>query len=91
MKKFIFILGWGIIFLFLGSIFSPGMTYAQTTYRWVDEKGRAHFTDNLQSIPKKYRIKYNAKKARNNRTYRKHTAQGKKYALPQYEKTRTEY
>ena len=24
-------------------------------YRWVDEKGTVHFTDDLSSIPEKYR------------------------------------
>ncbi|MGH7773496.1 MAG: DUF4124 domain-containing protein [Candidatus Binatia bacterium] len=27
---------------------------AQEAYRWVDEKGAVHFTDNLHSIPEKY-------------------------------------
>ncbi len=25
------------------------------TYRWVDEKGTVHFTDDLSTIPEKYR------------------------------------
>ena len=28
---------------------------AQEIYRWVDEKGIVNFTDNLYSIPEKYR------------------------------------
>jgi predicted aspartyl protease len=31
--------------------------YAQELYRWVDEKGGVHFTDNFDSIPQKYRDK----------------------------------
>ena len=33
----------------------PAALHAQEYYRWVDEKGAVHFTDNLYSIPEKYR------------------------------------
>ena len=33
----------------------PGDAAAQEFYRWVDEKGAVHFTDNLYSVPEKYR------------------------------------
>jgi len=35
----------------------PGGFYAQELFRWVDEKGTVHFTDNPLSIPEKYRGK----------------------------------
>ncbi len=33
----------------------PYCASAQEFYRWVDEKGAVHFTDNLYSVPEKYR------------------------------------
>ena len=35
--------------------FLPVSASAQEFYRWVDEKGAVHFTDNLHSVPEKYR------------------------------------
>ncbi len=32
-----------------------GLAFGQTVYRWVDEKGTAHFTDDLTLVPEKYR------------------------------------
>lgn len=46
--KFIFL----IFFIFLGVFISFG--YGEM-YKWVDEKGTIHFTDDLSSIPEKYR------------------------------------
>ncbi len=37
-------------------LFASGVP-AQELYRWVDEKGSIHFTDNFYSIPEKYRDK----------------------------------
>lgn len=31
------------------------LAFGQTVYRWVDEKGTAHFTDDLTLVPEKYR------------------------------------
>jgi predicted nucleic acid-binding Zn-ribbon protein len=42
-----------LIFLFL---FSAQLSYAEV-YKWVDEKGGVHFTDDLLQIPEKYRPK----------------------------------
>lgn len=33
----------------------PYYVSAQEFYRWVDDKGAVHFTDNLHSVPEKYR------------------------------------
>ena len=41
-----------ILFVILG--LSDGVL-AQEIYRWVNEKGIVNFTDNLHSIPEKYR------------------------------------
>jgi chromosome segregation ATPase len=40
-----------LIFLFL---FTATLSYAQV-YKWVDEKGIVHFTDDITQIPEKYR------------------------------------
>lgn len=37
---------------------------AQEVYRWVDEKGNVHFTDNSRSIPEKYRNKIEKRRFR---------------------------
>ncbi len=34
----------------------PALAFAQT-YRWVDERGTAHYTEGLDSIPERYRSK----------------------------------
>ncbi len=31
------------------------VSYGQELYKWVDDKGTVHYTDNLSSIPEKYR------------------------------------
>lgn len=41
-----------LLIIFLIALASPG--YAEM-YKWVDEKGTIHFTDDLSSIPEKYR------------------------------------
>lgn len=41
-----------LLIIFLIALTSPG--YAEM-YKWVDEKGTIHFTDDLSSIPEKYR------------------------------------
>ncbi len=40
---------------FLSLCYLATALYAQELYRWVDEKGGVHFTDNFDSIPKKSR------------------------------------
>lgn len=50
MKKMIFI-------LIAGTLFFSGWIFAQEVYRWVDEKGTMHFTDDLNLVPEKYREK----------------------------------
>ena len=45
MKKILFIL----LFLFLTQL-----SFAEV-YKWVDEKGGVHFTDDILQIPEKYR------------------------------------
>jgi len=43
-------------FLVTFSLFAVGIS-AQERYRWVEENGSIHFTDNFRSIPRKYRHK----------------------------------
>jgi hypothetical protein len=42
-----------ISFCFLLSSFATSA--CAETYKWVDDQGSMHFTDNANSIPKKYR------------------------------------
>ncbi len=51
MKKKLFILLFFVLFLF-----STEFSYAEV-YKWVDEKGVIHFTDDFIQIPEKYRPK----------------------------------
>ncbi len=44
------------ILLIFFSIFFVNLSYAQV-YRWVDEKGVVHFTDDFLQVPEKYRSK----------------------------------
>jgi hypothetical protein len=44
------------IVLLVGLIAGPPMAYGQSTYRWVDEKGGVHFTDDPTGIPEKYQV-----------------------------------
>jgi clan AA aspartic protease (TIGR02281 family) len=42
-----------ILFIILSTVFVPA-SYGEM-YKWVDEKGTIHYTDDLSSIPEKYR------------------------------------
>ncbi len=46
-----------ILILIAGMLFFSGWIFAQEVYRWVDEKGTVHFTDDLSQVPEKYREK----------------------------------
>ena len=50
------------IALFLCTI--PALSVSADMFRWVDEKGVVHFTDNLHNIPQKYRASATRIKAR---------------------------
>jgi Domain of unknown function (DUF4124) len=39
----------------VGLLFYSAVAFGQEVYRWVDEKGVVHFTDDLGQIPEKYR------------------------------------
>jgi hypothetical protein len=38
-----------------GLLFSSVFAFGQGVYKWVDEKGTAHFTDDLSLVPERYR------------------------------------
>ncbi len=42
-------------FALVGLIAGSSLAFGQTTYRWVDEKGSVHFTDDLTRVPERYR------------------------------------
>jgi hypothetical protein len=44
-----------ILFISIGLIFSSFLAFGQEVYRWVDEQGTVHFTDDLGLVPEKYR------------------------------------
>lgn len=44
-----------IIIMVIGFLFYLGLAFGQEVYRWVDEKGIVHFTDDLTLVPEKYR------------------------------------
>jgi len=39
----------------IGLLILAGLAFSQEVYRWVDEKGMVHFTDDLTLVPEKYR------------------------------------
>jgi hypothetical protein len=43
--------------IFMGLILCCSLAFGQEVYRWVDEKGTVHFTDDLGQVPEKYRKK----------------------------------
>jgi len=44
-----------------GLLFYSAMAFGQEVYRWVDEQGTVHFTDDLGQVPEKYRDKIQKK------------------------------
>lgn len=48
--------------LIVGIIVSSWMAHSQELYRWVDEKGVIHITDDLTKVPEKYRDQVQTKK-----------------------------
>ncbi len=48
-------LGSGLLALsFLGMLLAPFVATAQA-YRWVDEQGKVHYAEGLDSVPERYR------------------------------------
>jgi type IV secretory pathway VirB10-like protein len=48
-------LGSGLLALsFLGMLLAPSVALAQA-YRWVDEQGKVHYSEGLDSVPSQYR------------------------------------
>jgi hypothetical protein len=43
------------LFFLIGIVLASSLVSAQEIYRWVDEKGSIHFTDDPSLIPEKYR------------------------------------
>ena len=43
------------LFFLIGIVLISSLVSAQAIYRWVDEKGSVHFTDDPSLIPEKYR------------------------------------
>ena len=52
-----------ILFILVGMIILPLVAGGQEVYRWVDEKGIVHFTDDLSQVPEKYREKIQKEKS----------------------------
>ena len=44
-----------ILFVSMALILTSLLALGQELYRWVDEKGTVHFTDDLGLVPEKYR------------------------------------
>lgn len=44
-----------ILFTIIGFLFYFGLAFGQPVYKWVDEKGIVHFTDDPTLVPEKYR------------------------------------
>ena len=53
MKKSKGVLGFGVILIMAIALLCTQRTYAQGTYKWVDEKGNMHFTDDPGVVPQK--------------------------------------
>ncbi len=45
------------LFILIGLILCSVISTGQEVYRWADEKGTVHFTDDLSQVPEKYRDK----------------------------------
>ncbi len=43
-----------ILFIMLFVLFVSGLSWAEV-YRWIDDKGAVHFTDDITQVPEKYR------------------------------------
>jgi len=43
------------LIIIAGLLFSSVLAFGQGVYKWVDEKGTVHFTDDLGLIPERYR------------------------------------
>jgi hypothetical protein len=42
------------LIIIAGLLFSSVLAFGQEVYKWVDEKGTVHFTDDLGEVPEKY-------------------------------------
>jgi hypothetical protein len=51
----------GLIILMGLTFLSFSLAFGQEVYRWVDEQGTVHFTDDLGQVPEKYRDKIQKK------------------------------
>lgn len=50
------------IFILVGLIGYSSVSLCQELYRWVDERGGVHFTDDLSKVPEKYQDQVQTKK-----------------------------
>lgn len=50
------------LFILIGFILCSAISAGQEVYKWVDEKGTAHFTDDLGQVPEKYRTQIQKEK-----------------------------
>ena len=51
-----------ILFLIIGMFSTTSLAFSQEIYRWMDEKGTVHFTDDLTLVPEKFRDQVHRKR-----------------------------
>ncbi len=71
-----------LLFFFFLALSASRLAPAQEFYRWTDDSGAVHFTDNLYSIPEKYRDQAQKRLQPSSRAPTAPSAAGEKRAAP---------